>query len=102
MTFFWGENIARLRRSGGCFECRRFLDFSCVGFVEKRRVSLLTELENVFEWFSTKMPPLRGSGRVFHSNETRAGKGKKPKTCGRRPKHSEPFIFTLKKQIEHA
>ncbi|RMG84307.1 MAG: hypothetical protein D6714_08115 [Bacteroidetes bacterium] len=38
-------------------------------------------------------------GRVFHSNETRAGKGRKPEACASRPKQMESFIFTLNKTI---
>jgi len=41
-------------------------------------------------------------GSVFYSNESRAGKSRKNKTCGERPKRTEPFIFFQKKQIKHA
>jgi len=43
------------------------------------------------------MPPLRGSGRVFHLGETRAGEGREDKTCGRRAQQTELFIFSPKK-----
>ncbi|RMG83154.1 MAG: hypothetical protein D6714_10235, partial [Bacteroidetes bacterium] len=40
----------------------------------EKKVSLLTELGFEPKLFSTKMPPLRGWGRIFHSTESRAGK----------------------------
>jgi len=75
--------------------------FSSGGFVEKRKVSLLTELENVREWFSTKVPPLRGWGRVFHSNESRAGKRREVGNLCQSPKNDPTIYFTPKKATPH-
>ncbi|RMG79048.1 MAG: hypothetical protein D6714_16965 [Bacteroidetes bacterium] len=93
ILFFLWEKIAPAFAPGRRLRMRAFFVFSCGGFDRKRKVSLLTELEHVFEWFSTKMPPRRGWGRVFHSNESRAGKSGLGETCDRSPKPVEPFIF---------
>jgi len=77
-----------------------FLGFFVRSFRRKKKVSLLTELKIARGWFSTKMPPRRGWRRVFHSNETRAGKSGLGETYGRRPKPMEPFIFP-QKQNKH-
>ncbi|RMG83303.1 MAG: hypothetical protein D6714_10000, partial [Bacteroidetes bacterium] len=58
-TIFLGKNVAGFA-SGRRLRRRSIFGFLCVRFVEKRKVSLLTELENVGGWFSTKVPPLRG------------------------------------------
>jgi len=47
--FFLGKNIARLRAGAGASNAGVFLIFRPFVSSEKRRVSLLTELENVFE-----------------------------------------------------
>ncbi|RMG78813.1 MAG: hypothetical protein D6714_17380 [Bacteroidetes bacterium] len=94
------KNVSPLRAGGEGLRMPAFFAFSCVGFVGKK-VSLLTELENVFEWFSTKMPPLRGWSRFFIQPRPAPAKGGKSGACARLSKRTEPFIFTQKKQIEH-
>ncbi|RMG82625.1 MAG: hypothetical protein D6714_11045 [Bacteroidetes bacterium] len=56
---FFVEKKCRASGRGRRFEGRGGFGFSFGGFVGKRKVSLLTELENVCEWFSTKVPSLR-------------------------------------------
>ncbi|RMG88624.1 MAG: hypothetical protein D6714_00390 [Bacteroidetes bacterium] len=57
--FFW-KKMSPSSRGGRALRRRSEVAFASVGFVRKKAVSLLTELENVGGWFSTKVPPLRG------------------------------------------
>ncbi|RMG85624.1 MAG: hypothetical protein D6714_05605 [Bacteroidetes bacterium] len=78
---------------------RSIFRFCVRWFRWKKKVSLLTELGFGPKLFSTKMPPLRGWGRVFYSNETRPAKGRKLGACARRAKPTEPFIFSQKNKL---
>ncbi|RMG84063.1 MAG: hypothetical protein D6714_08715, partial [Bacteroidetes bacterium] len=87
-----GKNCPRFHVRGGGFECRRFSLLRSVVSLEKGKVSLLTELEIVRGWFSTKMSPLRG----FYSDESRAGKRREIGNLWQAPKINGSIHFTPK------
>ncbi|RMG88625.1 MAG: hypothetical protein D6714_00395 [Bacteroidetes bacterium] len=74
-----------------------FFAFASVGFVRKEAVSLLTELENVGGWFSTKVTPLRGF--LFGRDPRRQRRIRR--NLWSAPKINRAFIFFSKKQIKH-
>ncbi|RMG84947.1 MAG: hypothetical protein D6714_06910 [Bacteroidetes bacterium] len=91
--FFFGKNVLAFA-SGRGLRGRSEVGFSCVGFVGKRKASLLTELENMWMvFYNDATPPGLRAGFLF-DRDPRRRKGRKSGASGRCPKQHEPFIFT--------
>ncbi|RMG84211.1 MAG: hypothetical protein D6714_08370, partial [Bacteroidetes bacterium] len=81
-----GEKYCPSSHGGGGFAGVRFSLFRA--FVSLKKVSLLTELEKVRGWLSTKVAPLRGF--LFERNpRRRKPENRKPVTVAQnKPSHS--------------